>query len=391
MYSKLSAAAVVLAAASQISAQTSSKCGPAPDKAKCPDVPAFGKTGASCDFTKGPCDLLKGVPGTKITNFDPVKGAEFQISAAKQAPTMASDNYLWFGKLTVVCQAAKGAGIVTSVVLISDDLDEIDWEWVGNDHSKVQTNFFAKGDVSTYDRGQYHDKANSMEDLHTYVLDWKPEELTWSIDGAVVRTLKKGNPSGYPVAPSQIKIGTWIGGAEGAPEGTVKWAGGLAQFTKEAGAPFNGYYKSVTVEDYCGGTGPCTKDVKSYHYVDKSGTADKIEAKSDGASTGSSSSSSSASSASESATSSSASSSETASVTPTESGATTKPTTGSGIGFAGNNGTSNGSNGTIGGTGNPSQSSSGPGQTGVPGAGFRSAANIVSVVAGGLLAAYFAL
>ena len=42
MYSKLSAAAVILAAASQASAQTSSKCGPAPDKAsKCLD---------SCDY-----------------------------------------------------------------------------------------------------------------------------------------------------------------------------------------------------------------------------------------------------------------------------------------------------------------------------------------------------
>ena len=37
-----------------------------------------------------------------------------------------------FGKIEVVLQAAPGQGIVSSSVMMSDDLDEIDWEWSGS-------------------------------------------------------------------------------------------------------------------------------------------------------------------------------------------------------------------------------------------------------------------
>ncbi len=42
-------------------------------------------------------------------------------------------------------KAAPGAGIVSSVVLESDDLDEIDWEWVGATAGEAQSNYFGKG------------------------------------------------------------------------------------------------------------------------------------------------------------------------------------------------------------------------------------------------------
>lgn len=50
-----------------------------------------------------------------------------------------------FGKVEVVLKAAPGAGIVSSFVMQSDDLDEIDWEWLGSDPDEVQSNFFGKG------------------------------------------------------------------------------------------------------------------------------------------------------------------------------------------------------------------------------------------------------
>jgi beta-glucanase (GH16 family) len=43
-----------------------------------------------------------------------------------------------FGKVEVAMKAAPGAGIVSSVVLQSDTLDEIDWEWLGADPDEVQ-------------------------------------------------------------------------------------------------------------------------------------------------------------------------------------------------------------------------------------------------------------
>jgi hypothetical protein len=38
-------------------------------------------------------------------------------------------------------KAAPGAGIVSSFVMQSDDLDEIDWEWIGSDTAQVQSKF----------------------------------------------------------------------------------------------------------------------------------------------------------------------------------------------------------------------------------------------------------
>jgi hypothetical protein len=61
-----------------------------------------------------------------------------------------------FGKVEAVVKAAPGAGIVSSVVLQSDDRDEIDWEWVGSDSEQVQTNYFGKGITGSYNRGAFN-------------------------------------------------------------------------------------------------------------------------------------------------------------------------------------------------------------------------------------------
>lgn len=55
------------------------------------------------------------------------------IKAAGDSPTVAADFYVFYGSLEIVAQAAPGAGIVSSVILISDDGDELDIEWVGSE------------------------------------------------------------------------------------------------------------------------------------------------------------------------------------------------------------------------------------------------------------------
>lgn len=77
------------------------------------------------------------------------RGAEFKIQSDDMSPTITSNFYMFFGKVQTVMQAAKGAGIVSSIVLQSDDLDEIDWEWIGNNASSVQSNYYGKGNATT--------------------------------------------------------------------------------------------------------------------------------------------------------------------------------------------------------------------------------------------------
>lgn len=175
-------------------------------------------------------------------------------------------------------RAARGAGIVTSFVLQSDDLDEIDWEWLGGDNAQVQTNYFSKGCTETYDRGGFSPVADPINQFHTYTIRWTPEQLDWIIDGAVVRTLRNTGIegcAGYPQSPMQIKLGTWVAGRPDAPQGTIDWAGGLANFDD---APFDGYYQSLRIQDFMGGRSEATE----YHYGDRSGRWESIEVINDG-------------------------------------------------------------------------------------------------------------
>lgn len=41
---------------------------------------------------------------------------------------MNTEFYIFFGTVSVVMKASPGPGICSSIVLLSDDLDEIDWE-----------------------------------------------------------------------------------------------------------------------------------------------------------------------------------------------------------------------------------------------------------------------
>ena len=286
MFSKaLSIATIALAASA--SAQTFTACNPL--KKTCPADPAFGKQ-TSCDFTKGACSAFKEAEGTKLSYKD--NGAVFAIQTETNAPTISTGKYIFFGKVEVVMQAAPGAGIVTSSVLQSDDLDEIDWEFVGSDNAQVQTNYFSKGDTSTYDRGAYHPVGNPTGSFHTYTVEWTSTQVNWMIDGKSVRVLSAAAVGGkFPQTPMQIKLGTWCAGGKNSPEGTRQWAGGFTDFSK---APFNAYYKSVSITDYAGKDSPANGGIKEYIYGDNTGTWQSIKVvKGDGSSDDSSSSASS--------------------------------------------------------------------------------------------------
>lgn len=59
--------------------------------------------------------------------YDPNLGAEFTFAKRYDAPYIWTDFYFLFGTVEIVAQAAPGQGIISSLVLISEDLDEIDW------------------------------------------------------------------------------------------------------------------------------------------------------------------------------------------------------------------------------------------------------------------------
>lgn len=161
-------------------------------------------------------------------------------------------------------------------MLISDDFDEIDWEWSGNNfgnaNSKgmVQNNYFPKGLTGTYDRGLFVDISSPQTNWHTYSVDWSPTELKWLIDGQVVRTFLAADADTsthqYPQTPSKLQLGLWDGGDAGENSGTVSWAGGYTDVSK---APFTMYVKSVKITN--------TYPAYAYNWTDMSGKWTSIQ------------------------------------------------------------------------------------------------------------------
>lgn len=188
------------------------------------------------DFTKGKSSDWELADGTTIT-YDPSLGAEFVISKKTDAPTVGLNKYIMFGKVEVVMRASAGTGTVSSFILESSDLDEIDWEWLGSDNGHAQSNFYGKGNTTTYDRAKYHAMSDPINDFHTYTIDWTAETTKWYIDGNLIRTLNFGDDlalggKNYPQTPMKVKMGNWIGCADEAAmtdpksQGTCQWAGG---------------------------------------------------------------------------------------------------------------------------------------------------------------------
>lgn len=303
-------------------AQTHRTCNPL---TSCAANPALGGT-YEWDFIKGGASDKFTATGSPANIKYDSNGMTLPVKNSGDSPTITSNFYIFWGKVDIVMKAAPGQGIISSLVFESDDLDEIDYEWVGSETSQVQTNYFGKGDTSSYDRGGKSPVTTPADSVHTYTIEWTKDNIIWSIDGNPIRTLLPSqvtgnavNPDLYPQTPMQIKIGSWSGGDPANAPGTIQWAGGATDYTK---GPYNMVVQSIKVQDY-------TVGAQSYRYGDNSGkdTSIIVTGGSGQASGGSDTSSSSAASQDSTTTASSAAAPTSSSTAGTTLSTTTKPST----------------------------------------------------------------
>ncbi|KAL4778815.1 concanavalin A-like lectin/glucanase domain-containing protein [Aspergillus varians] len=246
-------------------AQTWTHCNPT--KEDCDPNPALG-TNYTWSFNKTLDDQIWNTTNGVVTYTD--DGAEFTIASKLQSPTVQSIFYIFFGIVEVHVKMAKGAGVVSSVVLQSDDLDEIDWEWVGYNTSEIQTNYYGKG-VTNYENGKFFLVDNADTEFHNYTTYWTHEKIEWWVDQKLLRTLtydeaKNGTGSAFPQTPSNVRIGIWPAGDPDNAKGTIDWAGGPIDY--DAG-PYTMTVKDVRVHDFHTG--------KEYEYGDRTGDWDSIK------------------------------------------------------------------------------------------------------------------
>lgn len=216
---------------------------------------------------KGPSQYFKEIRKDGLSYSD--QGLAFTINKRFDNPTIRSKDAIMFGKVEVELKASAGRGIVSSIYLQGDGLDEIDLEWVRHGNTwEVQSNWFSKGETTTWSRGEKHPLSSSGSDnYHIYSIEYTKDAITWGIDGNIVRTVLPNNGQGFPQTPMYVFAGIWAGGDPSNAPGTIEWAGGATDYGQ---APFTMNIKRVKVADYSTG--------KQYVYTNQSGEWTSIKA-----------------------------------------------------------------------------------------------------------------
>jgi len=268
----LSTAALIAGLISTTTAQTHTDCNPL-NTTGCPDMEALGGN-ATFNWNKTGIpnnDKIWRMPNQGKIDWNE-KGATFAIERSGDSPTANSVFYMLFGRLEVVMKVATGKGIISSAILQSEALDEIDWEFRGDD-KMILTNYFGKGDTETYDRGKDFDLGFApQDDYHNYTIDWTKDRIKWYVDDKEVRELtpeEAKNGTRYPQTPMNIRLGSWAAGDPNKNDpGVIEWAGGVTDFDK---SPYIMTIQSVYAEDY-------TKAAKySWEGMDASGDWETVK------------------------------------------------------------------------------------------------------------------
>ncbi|KAK7192416.1 hypothetical protein DPSP01_009760 [Paraphaeosphaeria sporulosa] len=249
-----------------VTAQTTTSCNPT--EKTCSANTALSSSTYTHDFTTGLDSTNFNITAGNVTATS--SGALFTITKSGDAPTIRSKWYIFFGRVSFILRASPGTGIVSSAILLSDDLDEIDWEFLGGEPDVAQTNYFGKGESTTTNREVDVAAAGSQTTSHNYTVVWKKDQTQWLVDGVVLRTLTADEATAggnsYPQTPMDVRIGIWAGGDSGNSEGTIEWAGGETDYSQ---GPFEMVLEKVEVVNDNPGT--------SYTYGDTSGDADSIK------------------------------------------------------------------------------------------------------------------
>ena len=86
------------------------------------------------------------------------------------------------------------------------DHDEIDFEFLTNLPNGAQTNIYSNEKLGTGNVQFVPYASGSITDYHTYEIKWQPNQVSWFIDGNLVRTDTRHVPTG----PMNFHLNIWV-------------------------------------------------------------------------------------------------------------------------------------------------------------------------------------
>ena len=142
-----------------------------------------------------------------------------------------SRNSYGYGYYSVSMKAAKCPGVISSFFTYTGfPWDEIDIEFLGDDTTKVQFNYYTNG-IGGHEY-VYYLGFDASEGFHEYGFDWQADSITWYVDGKAVYKATSNIPS----TPGQIMMNIW-----NVADTNVDWAGKF----DESLLPVNAQYQWI--------------------------------------------------------------------------------------------------------------------------------------------------
>ncbi|KAJ1779628.1 putative glycosidase CRH2 [Coemansia sp. RSA 1824] len=208
----------------------------------------------------------KGDPHTTqyVSKFEPSNAKhaneQLELELVKQpdgkgfGAVVTGTRAIQYGTVTAVMRSGSTAGGVVSSFIIRNDKvgDEIDFEFVGNDKTAVQSNYYWHNDLDYTKMVRSPQLTDTTHEYHAYQIQWTPEQIVWAVDGKTFRTVRRADtwdPKDkvfkFPDAEAYVSFSIWDGGA--GAKGTADWAGGKVNW---AAAPFKFAIKNVSTNCY---------------------------------------------------------------------------------------------------------------------------------------------
>ena len=159
----------------------------------------------------------------KLTISDNPSGSE-ETFTEYYGGEMRTYQYFGYGDYEVSMKPAKKAGTASTFFTCTGNYDtnpntgkpnpwdEIDIEFLGNDTTKVQFNYFVNGvgeHEYMYDLG-----FDASEDFHTYGFRWAEDYITWFVDGKPVYRVDGSESNPMPSTAGRMLMNYWCGTSE---------------------------------------------------------------------------------------------------------------------------------------------------------------------------------